>query len=436
MSYTVSTSKNRRDNKPSSKFSTKIKNASLAISLLSTLAMPFAAHATNGLRLIGVGPTSVGMGGGAVAKPQTSTSIYINPAGMNDTANMADLNFLIGLPNTTMDSSLAPAGNPSAVAVGGEDDLILLPNGSATFGFMENNKLTIGLGTFLTSGFQVEFPVSRLPAALTGNQYDTSGRYANFKMIPAVSYRVLDNLSIGVGLDVNYSFLNADLGTSLPGFPQTAGRGRFDPAFGIGGRIGIIYKPIDMLQLGVNYSTRQYYQEFKRYSDVLKESLDMPQEVNVGVALTPQEALLLTMDFRWINWSGVDLFGDSVLEGGLGWRDQYIFITGLQYDFYPNFKFPAKLRLGYNYGRSPIPAESAFTNLLIPTIMEHHLSAGASLEINKHLGIDVAYTHEFKNRITDDGSLNPFGTGAYVEASANVFAFGLRGHWGRGGEKE
>ncbi|MCE9626025.1 MAG: hypothetical protein K8R69_11355, partial [Deltaproteobacteria bacterium] len=141
-----------------------------------------AAEASSGLRVISAGPVSLGRGGAGTAKDPTSNTIFINPAGMNDVGNQADLSFTVAFPNTHMGSSLAPAGNPDAVNVNGSDDAVILPDGSVVFSFMENNKLSFGVGAFFSAGFTVDFPVSRFNKAITGNKYDRSGRYANLKM--------------------------------------------------------------------------------------------------------------------------------------------------------------------------------------------------------------------------------------------------------------
>ena len=387
------------------------------------------ALANNGLRVISTGPVSLGRGGAGVAKDPTSNTVLINPAGMNDVGNQADLSFTVAFPNTKMGSSLAPAGNPDSVFVHGNDDAILLPDGSVVFSFLDNNKLSFGVGAFFSAGFQVDFPTSRFTNAVTNNLYDRSGRYANLKIVPAASYRVLKNLSIGVGLDIDYAFFQSDSATLATGFPETAGTNRTDSALGIGGRFGLIYKPLKMLQLGVTYVTRQHFQRFDRYADLIPTGLDLPQEVAFGLAITPFEGATLLTDFRWLDWSS-GFLGKPLAAGGLQWRDQFIFAGGFDYSFYPKFHFPLAVRMGYNYGRSPITPTNAFQNLLIPLPIEQHLTSGLTFDVNKHIGADVAYVHEFGKTVTDNGSGNPAGTGAFVSASANVFSIGIHGRWG------
>ncbi len=387
------------------------------------------AQASNGLRTISSGPVSLGMGGAGVAGDKTSNTIIINPAGMNDVGNQTDLNFTVALPNTRMGSSLAPAGNPDAVFVNGNDDALLLPGGSMVFSFMENNKLSLGVGAFFTAGFSVDFPVSRFNKAITNNLYDRSGRYGNLKMTPAAAYRILDNLSIGVGMDINYAFFQTDSVVLAPGFPQTAGTNRTDSALGVGGRFGLLYKPIKRLSIGVTYVTRQIFQQFDRYTDLINTGLDLPQEVAFGLAFQPFEGARLLTDFRWINWSS-GFIGRDLALGGLQWRDQYVFAGGFEYNFYPKFDLPLAIRMGYNYGRSPITPANAFRNLTIPLTIEHHLTAGMSMDLNKHIGADIAYIHEFGNIVTDNGTGNPSGRGSFVGASANAFSIGIHGRWG------
>jgi len=392
------------------------------------------AYSSNGIELIGVGPVQIGNGGAGVARPQTSQAIYINPAGMNQVGNRGDLTLTVGFSHSRMGTSLARGGNPSAIDVHGTENPVLIPNGSAVFSLLKNNRLSLGIGAVFTAGFQVDYPVSRLPSALTQNQYDRSGRYANLKILPAVSFRIFNQLSLGAALDINYAMLESDSAVTAPGFPETTGQNRDDSALGIGGRIGLIYTPHPRIQIGALYVTPQRYQRFDRYADLIPGSLNLPQEVVFGLAVTPFSGALLQTDFKWINWSS-GFLGSPVAAGGLQWRDQYVFAGGFQYDFHPHFQVPLTLRLGYNYGRSPVSPAVAFPNVLIPGVVEHHLTTGISYEITKHVGIDAAYVRDFKNTVVDNGSLNPLGGGGFVGNSGHAFSLGIHGTWGRTREK-
>lgn len=404
------------------------------LSSFATLALLLCAngaHASNGLQVIGSGPISLGMGGAGVAKPQSSNALYINPAGMVGLDYQADLAFTVAFPENFMGSSLAPAGNPSAVSSAGVGDAAFIPSGSIVFKAFGSDRLSLGVGAIPNSGFQVEFPVSRFPSALTNNAYDRSGRYGNVKILPGFSFKINDKLKIGGAVDINYAFFQTDSAVLQLGFPETFGSSRYDSALGIGGRIGVIYQPIDMLSIGVMYVTRSYMQPFVQYTDLVVSGtgIDLPQQVHAGLALEPIEGMLILTDFRWLNWSQ-GFLGQSLASGGTQWRDQYTFAGGAQYNFEPKFSVPIVFRMGYNYGNSPITPSNTFRNLLIPTVIEHHLTMGLSLNLSEHIGFDAAYIREFKNTVTDDGSGNPTGAGSFVGTSANAFSVGVRGHWG------
>jgi len=408
----------------------KLKYLSVILATFSLLLASGPARATNGLQAYGVGPIQLALGGAGVAMPQTSYSLYINPAGMNNVGNQADLSFTVAFPDSFMGTSLAPAGNPSAVNVSSSDDAAFIPGGAIVFRPFGSERFSLGVGLIPASGFQIEYPISRFPSALTMNKYDTSARYGLFKILPAFSIRILDNLSIGGGVDINYAFLHADSATLAPGFPETMGRSRFDSTLGIGGRIGVLYAPIDMLSIGAMYVFRSRFQPFDRYTDLLNTGLDMPQQFHFGLALKPAKGLTLLGDFKWLDWSGTGVIGRSIAAGGIQWRDQYVFAGGAQYNFEHLIGLDVDFRLGYNYGQSPITPTNAFRNITIPTVIEHHFTLGLGMMLGEHIGADLAYFHEFSNTVTDNGSGSPTGTGSFVGTSANGFSVGIRGTWG------
>ncbi|MFH1654118.1 MAG: outer membrane protein transport protein, partial [Pseudomonadota bacterium] len=391
-------------------------NILLALFFTFIIVCSIPAYAANGIQLIGIGAVHRGLGGAGVAKPLDSTAIYLNPAGMNNVGRRFDLNFTMAFPKTAMNTT--PAGGN---AVKSEDEGSLLPSATLVYTFMDD-KIAAGIGAIFSSGFGVDYPASRLPSVLTGNTYDTSDRYGLLKIIPAFSYRILDNLYAGVGVHINYAFLQTN--SAVATFTQTTGTGRFDPAIGIGASFGLIYEPLDWLSLGTTYTSRQYFERFRRYKDLLAESLDMPQQVAAGVAVTPIKGGTIMADFRWINWSGIGQLGDSPAAGGFGWRDQYVLGAGLQYNFKDHFDVPVAIRTGYNYGRSPIAPASVYANALVPAVIEHHLSGGISVQLTKNIGLDGSYTRGFKNTVTDNGAISGV-PGSTLSTQAHFFTLQL-----------
>jgi long-chain fatty acid transport protein len=405
-----------------------------AILFIGLLLAPYKADASNGIQTISSGPIQIGLGGAGVAKPMDTNAIRNNPAGLGAVANQADLSFNVAFTHSRMGSALAPAGNPNAVSVNGDEDPAFLPQASLATHVL-SDKFTLGLGAIPTAGFRVDFPISRLNPAITNNLYDRSGEYVNYKVIPSAAYQIMDNLSIGVGLDINVALFHTDSGTLALGAPETFGLSHTDQALGIGARIGLTYAPIDMLQIGAMYVTPQFFNTFGRYLDLIPGGLNLPQEVQFGLAVMPFKGATLLTDFKWMDWSS-GFMGSSLAQGGLHWRDQFVFACGFQYDFDPHFGFPLILRTGYNFGRSPITPENAFRNLLIPAVIQHHVTAGLGMEVSDHIALNGYYVHEFRNTVTDNGTGQVIGTGSFISNQADAFGVGVTGSWGKASSKK
>ena len=154
-----------------------------------------------------------------------------------------------------------------------------------------------------------------------------------------------------------------------------------------------------MISLGTSYESHNWQGHHYKYKDCLPY-IDEPPIINAGISIKPIKDLELTYDTRFINWTDVKIAENSPDNGGFGWKDQWVFAVGSEYT---TFKDKLKLRLGYNYGRSPIQRDVVFANALLPVIVEHHLTTGFSYYITKALSMDFAWEHGFKNSMSDKG---------------------------------
>lgn len=372
--------------------------------------------ALNGAQLTGFTAIHESLGGTGVARSQDTSTLLVNPAGMTELPFLVNFNIFLGWPKTQMDTSGAAAGNAGGLTTS-NDDPVIMPGGALSYPTpWFDEKFFIGIGVVPVAGFSVDFPISRLSAAITGNAYDTHTFYGLFKVVPAAAYKINEKWSVGLAIHVDHAELETN--SAVPGtFGPTAGGDRGDGAFGFGIGLGVLYKPLDILSVGLSYTTEQWMQEFERYQDILPSGLNFPQQLTAGVSVRPMERLLVNTDFHWINWSGAGGgFGTPVAAGGLGWQDQFIAKIGVQYqplDF-------LTLRTGYNYGRSAIPSSSLFASQLAIPIGEHHLGGGVGFKIGKHVDLDFSYLHTLSNTVTDDGTQSAgAGAGAFTRQSVN-----------------
>ncbi len=372
--------------------------------------------ALNGAQLTGYTAVNESLGGTGVARPQEISTVLVNPAGLTELPRRVDFNILLAWPKSQMDTSAAPAGNAGGLGTSNDDPIILPGGGFSIPTPWWGERIYLGVAILPTAGFSLDYPTSRLTAAATGNTFDTHTYYGVLKITPSVAFRLTDQWSVGLAVHVNHSQLETN--SAVPGIlTETTGADRGDGSFGLGLGIGVLYKPFDFLQAGVSYTTEQWMQEFERYQDLLPAGLNFPQQINVGLSVEPIKKLIINTDFRWINWSGAGGgFGTPVAAGGLGWRDQYVAMMGIQYapwDF-------LRLRTGYNYGRSAIPSGSVFSTQLAIPIGEHHLGGGVGFKIGEKIDVDISYLHTLSKTVTDDGTQGGgLGVGAFTRQSVN-----------------
>jgi long-chain fatty acid transport protein len=211
-------------------------------------------------------------------------------------------------------------------------------------------------------------------------------------------------------------------------------------SFGVAGRVGAQIKVGPQVRLGATYTTKSdlklesgeatlnFGQASAQY-DAEMSDFTWPQEFEFGVAYLPIAGLTLAADAKWINWSDAikrpvlklsnpDIPAPPALEVpfAMNWDDQWVFAIGAEYVINPVHT----VRVGYNYGKSPVPDE--FLNPLFPATVEQHVTLGYGAAMGKW-SFDVAYEHAFENAQTNLNAIpseNPFGPGLEVSHSQDT----------------
>jgi long-chain fatty acid transport protein len=380
------------------------------------LAVAGSAMATNGDNMIGVTPASEAMGGLGVGMPIGSVdSIFRNPAWMNSekgfTVSFGGILFMPDVKGRYNGTTSKDSGYVSSRA-----NLFTVPEIGITNRI--NDQVVIGIAAYGVSGMGVDYrnKDQRLANMHTTLQF--------MRIIPAVSYQVNPNLSVGVGLDLAWGSLDmgATMIDSSSSKPYNAGGGQ-SSSYGVGAQLGIGYKVGD-LTVGFNYQSpvsMKYKHVFDSdnkngYEDL---KLQQPQEVSAGIGYKVLPNLKVGLDLRWINWSDADGYKQ------FKWKDQTVIAVGGEYQVNPALK----LRAGYNYGKSPIRSYSGLSgthtntipnlaqpfpdfnvqwfNLIgFPAITEHHITLGGSYQFTKNFAVDLAYAHAFEKKVESSGK-NP-----------------------------
>lgn len=142
-----------------------------------------------------------------------------------------------------------------------------------------------------------------------------------------------------------------------------------------------------------------------------KAKFGLPQSVAVGIAYSASKKLRLALDAEWINWEKAFDQMDITLTGGTNpnintmmgtpgtiamafpmyWKNTIVIRSGAEYDLNRQLT----LRAGYVYGSNPVPSTTIFP--VFPAIVQHHVTAGASVRLSKAWVLNGAYEYAFRN---------------------------------------
>ena len=384
--------------------------------LISASLIPFvalSAYATDGNELIGIGAVQKGTAGAGVAAPQDATWALLNPAAMVELDKRLDISVeYLDLFRGSEPDGFGLVINSHARHLT-DHGAIFVPS----FGMIwPLERGTLGFGLFGVQGNNADYDRPRTTLGLSrGNDRRSSLSVAKFPL--SYGYQFDNGWAVGASLlGVISEFRTDSLTLRLR---PTEGAYEKDYALGIGLQLSL-YKDWEHFRFGATWTSRQAVQQFKKYEDIIKWNLDVPEKFQVGVAWKVTPKLDLLADYKWQGWSDVNQFSKKTVEGGLGWIDQDIYKVGAIYRLNEQWT----LRAGFSHGSSPVTEEFVFANALSPAIAEDHLTFGFSHRINGRHEVHFAYTHTFDVEKTDNGHGDLFsiiGRGTKVEYGEEAY---------------
>lgn len=338
-------------------------------------------YATNGMRIIGVGPIQRSMGGANVALPLDSSVSLSNPAALIELDRRLDIAVTYLDPDVgykaTSNSGMVTRNN---AFISSDKSSCVIPAVGMTLPVSE--RYTLGFGVYGVCGMGVDYP-SNLYHNVTYTEYQL------MKFAPAIARRLNEKLSIGVALNLDYATMEFKAGSPLEQ-PHNDGE-----AFGLGVTVGTMYELNDYLALGLAYESKQSFSDFRFNTPVGTDKLrlDQPQTLTCGLAIKPVDRLRVAFDISWIDWPqtvGKNLPAYTQNRSGatawnMNWDEQWVYKLGFEYDL--NVK--TELRLGYNYAKNPLDSSRAFETIAFPAIAEHHITGGLARKLTNKLILNL-----------------------------------------------
>ena len=427
---------------------TGVANALQFFALLLSL-MPTLSQSANGLKPIGIGAESAAMGGADIAVVRDTTALHSNPAG------------LALIPGGLID---AYTGGAYPLDIRHRDELgndVETKGVSPSLGYLgfarhlEDQPLSIGFGV-LGQGAKVSYSDMRTIYGTRDNLFSQSEAAS---VSAGLAYGIDNRWSIGAAVTAIRVAVSQHVlpDTSFVDFlvPANSFFGfRMDEveASGTGFRFGVMYQASSTLRWGLAYASRvdltltgnRFVSNQTAlglgnvvYQDVRLTGLRQPREIGSGVALQMNERLLAVIELNWIEWSDaittttltVSQPNNPLAPSPLtvttnnNWRDQYVLALGFAY------ALDAKtvLRLGYNYGRNPVPPET-LSPLLAP-IGERHLTFGFGREIAGGWRVDGGLEYLFPKQIRYTNPSSPFGPDAVEKNEGLGLHLSLARRW-------
>jgi len=384
---------------------------------------------------------AVGRGDASTATDADPSAISFNIGGL---ALGQGTNVMIG---GSLVMPTATFNDPSGTKTDAEPLHAVLPHFFLTSRI--NDVLAVGFGFHAPFGLEITWPDASAGVANSSPNLDVvkSQSLRTYFLTPSIGANLdkyVPGLSVGAGLDLVPATVEI---TQYVYFGDTQGQAHLGGnAFGIGGRVGAMYRPATLPALSVGVMWRsQVNEDFKGKADFdiadpfraqlppdgdITTSVAIPQSVAVGVAFRPTPALEVEANAIYVNWAKfkeirihLPNMTDSVSPQN--YEDTVTVRVGAEYKL-PNHK--SSLRLGYIYDPTPIPATTLTAQL--PDANRHCLTAGASYSLGSYdVHAGVLYVLPAM-RTTSDTPYMPIHKGSF-DIQAFVASLTLEGHFGR-----
>jgi long-chain fatty acid transport protein len=286
------------------------------------------------------GSRATGQGEAFAAQADDASAIYYNPAGLTQ---VKGTQFTSGSYLSLPTVKFAVGGGGSVEA---DDQLVMLPHAYVATD-LGLERWRFGLGVNVPFGNKIDYGTTSAFQFLV-----TRSEMAVFNIAPSVAYRLNDQLSLGVDLNV-YCGNTKVQQNYHPAFG--GGVFQFDGGgVGVGGTLGLLWQPNAQHSVGLVY--RSPFRITFAGDAVLagnlgygtvnadaKATLPFPQTITVGYAFRPTPKLKLEADIEWTDWRTLNtvsltspnpLFDSATnptTATAFNWRDSFFYEGGIEY---------------------------------------------------------------------------------------------------------
>lgn len=381
-------------------------------------------------------PAGVGLAGAMSARADDASAIYYNPAGLGF---QSGLSVLAGISLVNLSQSVTDSANKTYNSQGGN---FVLPTIFAAA--RATDRLSIGLGVFVNHALTADWQDENATQPFPGRYKALKVSIQSFTFNPTIALRVVPQVSLALGLDVELGSLEVVRALALgsaDGKISVAGS-----AVGVGGNFGALGRFLDgRLNFALTYRSgiNLHFEGMQVGATAppgvslvfpfnqATTDLPTPHTITVGMSGKPVPMLALSFDLISTLWSDnknqslklTDPNGTSQVQiTPQNWHDTYSPRVGIEADFaslLPSSKLWPKARLGFGYDPTPVPTKTQDSSS--PDSDRFIAAVGVSLGYRGIGSIELAYSAViFQPRTTDNPDL-PLSYSSMI----NVFSVAL-----------
>lgn len=321
------------------------------------------------------------------------------------------------------------AAGTTVVSNSGEDAVVP----SNYFSYQFNDRLWVGMAVNAPVGLGVNFPATW---GGTGTLYAQDSNAASYNFNPNIAYKINDWISVAVGLQAQYMWVNYQQALS-PFGPNITLNGT---GWGWGMTAGVTFTPTATTTIGIGYRSAinnkiEGTQPTGPGAGPINTTVKLPDTLTVGLRQGLTDRLTLLAGYEWSNWSRI---GTSVVTranaGPLSLPFQYS--DGHYYSIGAEYKIDQAwtIRAGFAFEKSPIT--DGVRTPRLPDNDRNWYSAGFSYKPPQFAGLtlDVGYSYiDVKNTPINVVAGNPWFLGApyvgSVETDIHIISVGARYQW-------
>ncbi len=349
----------------------------------------------NATRLPNQDAHATARGNAFVATADNPSAIYYNPAGITqiEGSQVLSESYIIRAAYDYEPSS----GGPEVHA---KREVAIIPQLYYVY-TPEDSQFSYGIGAYAPFGQASDWPASSGFSTIA-----TRNEITFITVAPTVAWKVCDQLSIGVGLQIN--IVEAKLRSRLvPFLPNELRYEGDDTSYGY--NVGVMWKPSEHHVFGLNYQSRST----SNFSGTASASpllatpeaatfkLPFPDVITLGYSWRPNSDWNIEFAVDRTNW---DLLNTHSIKSSsltlplvFNWKPSYYYLLGATRQLEDGWFVSA----GYSYSTNSVP-DSSF-NPAVPDMNRHLASVGLGRNFGAFTGY-FTYQHGFTAHRTVTGA--------------------------------